>query len=427
MRVLFITAYFPPCQYGWGYMRICEQVADGLAARGHEVAVLTSSYQDGPEVKPYPVYRQLTIEPDWLLPQSPAKQFFFGRREREQTAVSHLKQAVNQFQPDILFIWDAFGLSDVMLQQAENMPIPTAYYFANYLPEFPGGYVHYWSSANSNPLVKLAKLPMSLLAKGMLAREGKPIKLKYEHTISVSDYVRQRLLSQKLIGSDAIVAPNAVDLEMFRGEPRQPAANEPLRCLVAGRVAPEKGIHTILHAFGKLHAKGELANISLTILGEGTADYKAHLKQLVLDYQLEDFINFAEPVPIEAMPTVLAEHHLLLLPSEWDEPLSCSMLEGMAAGLMVIGTTRGGSGEALFHQKTGLTFADGDADALAEQLLTVMQDRSLIFRLAQAGKEEVETNFNMDVSVSRIETYFQGLVDPPRDKSRGYETTPLRG
>ena len=410
MRILFITAYFPPCQYGWGYMRICEQVADGLAARGHEVAVLTSTYQDGPEVQSYPVYRQLTIEPDWLLPESPAKQFFFGRKLREQTAVSHLTQTIADFQPDILFVWDAFGLSDVMLQKAENLSIPVAYYFANYLPEFPGGYVHYWSSANSNPLVKLAKLPMSLVARGMLAREGKPIKLKYEHTISVSDYVRQRLLSQNLIGADAIVAPNAVDLTMFSGEPRQQAVVEPLRCLVAGRVAPEKGIHTILHAFGQLHEAGQLHNISLTILGKGTDDYKEHLKQLMVRYQLEDFINFATPVPIEAMPTVLAEHDLLLLPSEWDEPLSCSMLEAMAAGLMVIGTTRGGSGEALFHLKTGLTFADGNPEALAEQLLVVMQDRKLMARLAAAGKREVETNFNMDVSVSRIEDYLQEVV-----------------
>jgi glycosyltransferase involved in cell wall biosynthesis len=77
---------------------------------------------------------------------------------------------------------------------------------------------------------------------------------------------------------------------------------------------------------------------------------------------------------------------------------------------MVIGTTRGGSGEALFHGKTGLTFADGDPEALAEQLLAVMQDRSLVTHLARAGKAEVETHFNMDVSVSRIEAYLQELV-----------------
>jgi glycosyltransferase involved in cell wall biosynthesis len=391
-------------------MRICEQVADGLAERGHDVAVLTSTYRDGPEVKPYSVYRHLTIEPDWLLPESPAKQFFFGRKQREKAAVSYLHRAINEFQPDALFIWDAFGLSDVMLQQAENGSIPVAYYFANYLPEFPGGYGHYWSSVNSHPLVKLVKLPISILAKAMLVGEGKPITLKYEHTISVSDYVRQRLLSQNLIGSDAIVAPNAVDLEMFSGEPRQPTPDALLRCLVAGRVAPEKGIHTILHAFGHLHQQGALQNISLTILGKGTDEYKEHLKQLVVGYQLEKFTNFAEPVPIEAMPTILAEHDLLLLPSEWDEPLSCSMLEAMAAGLMVIGTTRGGSGEALFDGKTGLTFADGDPEALAAQLLAVMQDRSLLARLAKAGQAEVETHFNMDVSVSRIEDYLQALV-----------------
>ena len=161
---------------------------------------------------------------------------------------------------------------------------------------------------------------------------------------------------------------------------------------------------------GQLHEKGQLKDISLTILGKGTDEYKEHLKQLVVRYQLEKFTNFAEPVPIEAMPAVLAEHDLLLLPSEWDEPLSCSMLEAMAAGLMVIGTTRGGSGEALFHGKTGLTFADGHSEALAEQLLAVMQDRSLLARLAEAGKAEVETHFNMDVSVSRIEDYLQELV-----------------
>ena len=410
MRVLFITAYFPPCQYGWGYMRICEQVADGLAARGHDVAVLTSTYQDGPETKPYPVYRLLTVEPDWLLPESPARQFFFGRREREKTAVTALHQTIATFNPDMLFIWDAFGLSEVMLYQAENQPIPVAYYFANYHPEFPGGYAQYWSSENSQPLMKLAKLPLALLAKAILTAEGKPLKLKYEHTISVSDYVRQRLLGQKLIGPDAIVAPNAVDLTMFNGTPRQPAPDASLRCLLAGRVAPEKGIHTVLHAMGQLHEKGQLRDMSLTVLGSGTAEYKEHLKQLVIRYGLESFTNFAAPVPIEAMPTVLAEHDLLLLPSEWDEPLSCSMLEAMSAGLLVIGTTRGGSGEALFHGKTGLTFADGNPAALAQQLLAVIENRDLVAQLARAGQAEVHAHFNMDVSVARIETYLQELV-----------------
>jgi len=411
VRVLFITAYFPPCNYGWGYMRICEQVADGLAARGHDVAVLTSTYRHGEEIKRYPVHRQLTIEPDWNASQSAAQQFFIGRRQREREAIQTLDQAVDDFQPDVLFVWDAYGLSKVMLRHAEALPdVETAYYFANYLPEFPGGYVHYWSSADSSLLAKLIKAPLAFVARRMLAREGKPIRLKYEHTISVSNYVRERLLGQELIGADAIVAPNAVDLEMFRGPAPAEAADKPLRCLVAGRVAPEKGIHTVLKAFGRLHEKGQLRAINLTVLGEGTAEYKEHLKQLVVAYDLGDFVYFAAPVSIEQMPDVLAQHDILLLPSEWDEPLSCSMLEAMAAGLMVIGTTRGGSGEALHHGETGLTFPDGDAAALAAQIQTVLDDRNLVARMAAAGQAEVVAHFNMEVSITRIETYLQGLV-----------------
>lgn len=66
MKILFIANYYPPSRYGWGYMQRCKEVADGLAARGHEIAVLTSTQRNGPEVvRPYPVHRLLNIEPDW--------------------------------------------------------------------------------------------------------------------------------------------------------------------------------------------------------------------------------------------------------------------------------------------------------------------------------------------------------------------------
>jgi len=31
VRILFITSYYPPSNRGWGYMQLCEEVADGLA------------------------------------------------------------------------------------------------------------------------------------------------------------------------------------------------------------------------------------------------------------------------------------------------------------------------------------------------------------------------------------------------------------
>lgn len=410
MRILFVTAYYPPCDYGWGYMRVCEQVADGLYARGHVVQVLTSTYRHGAEFKPYPVQRQLHIDPDWLRPESALQQFFVGRRQRERADVALLRQTVQTFGPDVIFVWHAHGLSRRMLQVAEGLPgVQTVYYFANYLPELPDEYVQYWSTRSASRVVRLVKGPVSALALAWLRVEGKPIRLAYRHSISVSQYVRDRL--RPLIGDDAVVIPNGISVAQFHHPVRVSQSQERLRCVIAGRLAPEKGIHTVLEALGRLHRQDELQCIHLTIIGGGgPADYRQQLEALIQLYQLADFVTLAEPVPAAQMPAVFAQHHLLLLPSEWDEPLSCTMLEAMSSGLMVVGTTTGGSGEALWHGRTGLVFPAGDADALAAQLRTALHNRDQLAQLALTGQQEIETNFNIDISVARIEAYLQARV-----------------
>lgn len=412
MRILFMTAYYPPCDYGWGYMRVCEQIADGLHQLGHEVAVLTSTYRHGDEFKPYPVHRLLHLDPDWELHQSAAWQFFMGRKSRERQDIAHLMHLVDEFNPDLIFVWHAHGLSRAMLQQAEGLfGLKTVYYFANYLPELPDEYLNYWQGRPSNLLARLFKGALARIAVWILTREGKPIRLQYAHSISVSGYVRQRLLDQGLIGSDAVVIPNGVDLTVFNAAVSNPSNNgSSLKGIVAGRIAPEKGIHTLLHAFGYLHQKGQLGHIHLTVIGDGPEEYKAELMQVMSKFDLYKFVSFELPVPIEKMPKIYAQHDILFLPSEWHEPLSCTMLEAMASNLMVIGTTTGGSGEALFHGKTGLVFDTGNPQSLAAQILAVLNNPEQVQTLANAGKQEVNDNFNIQRSVAGIEEYLQRLV-----------------
>lgn len=394
-------------------MRICEQVADGLVERGHQVAVLTSTYRDGEEVKSYPVHRLLPIDPDWNAETSATRQFFFGRRKREQRALRDLQRVVDSFHPELIFVWHAHGLPRAVLQAAEKLSgIETVYYFANYLPEMADEYFEYWKSTPQNKQARLLKRPIAWLALKILAWEGKPIILKYEHSISVSDYVRQRLLDKGLIGPDAVVVPNGVDLEMFHYERNGKGVDRPLRGLSAGRMAPEKGIHTLLQAFSLLRKRGQLRDIHLTLVGDGPRDYKVRLQQIVAEGELEPYVDFDRPVPIDDMPALLACFDVLFLPSEWHEPLANIMLEAMAEGLLVIGTQTGGSGEALTHLRTGLTFPAGDIEALADQIAAIISDRTLLEHLSKAGQQQVGERFNMKNSVSLIESYLQGLLCP---------------
>jgi glycogen(starch) synthase len=95
------------------------------------------------------------------------------------------------------------------------------------------------------------------------------------------------------------------------------------------------------------------------------------------------------------------------------------MLEAMASGLLVVGTTRGGSGEALVDGRTGITFPDGSSEALADILERFLANRSGAGQLAAAGQETVIQNFNIDVSVGRIEAYLSSLLwDSDQEENR---------
>lgn len=414
MKILFVSNFYPPTQLGLGYMQLCEEVADGLATRGHSVAVLTSTYRDGDEPeRPYPVYRLLPIDPDFLSGKPMARQFFIGRRDRERQAILDLCRLRDEFNPDILFVWHAIGLPKVMLKEAETWQKPlVVYYLADYQPEIGDEYLDYWNRESYNSLAILTKAPLSALARNQLAREGKPIRLKYEHAICVSEFVRQRLVKGGQIPESAVVIHNGVDLKRFspNGNLSVAGASDILRCIVAGRVIPDKGVHTIVAAFALLGDKPEREQLSLTILGDGPRDYLESLKRVVIEHGLEGTIFFQGAIPRQEMPAVLASHDALILASEYDEPLARSIQEAMAMQLLVIGTVTGGSGELLANERTGLVFQAGDAQSLAHQLAKAAREPEMVQRLRLAGRQKVEAEFDIQKTIAWVEEYLQKVI-----------------
>lgn len=414
MRVLFVSNYYPPCRYAWGYQQLCEEVADGLHARGHDVTMLTGVCGGGPQnPHPYPVHHVLTIEPDWHSGKSAAMQFFVGRRQRECESLANLRELVETTRPDVLFFWHTGGLQRSLLVQAEQFPgVHVVYYLADYLPEFEDEYVAYWKRQPVHWAAKLFKRPLSALALRMLAREGRNVLPKYENCICVSDYVRRRLVTQGLIHERAVVIRNGVDLDIFNPDKRvaREALPAGLRCLVAGRVSPEKGVHTVVDALGLLLAKDALNGVTLTVLGSGPEDYLADLQERVVAQHLEGIVTFHAPIPREQMPEVLADHDVLILASEHAEPLARAIQEAMAMGLLIIGTTTGGSGELLVHEETGLVFEPGNAQSLATQMMRAANDRNLVLQLVEQGRKAVVQHFDIHRTIEQTERLLLDLL-----------------
>lgn len=410
MKILVITSYYPPSRLGWGYMQLCEEVTERLAARGHHVSVLTSTYRDGPEIeRRYTVKRVLEIDPNWHANQSAAWQFFVKRRSREQQALTHFREAISNLQPDIIFIWDAIGLPRALLLAAEqHASAAVVYYFANYLPELPDEYIAYWQREPVHFMGKLKKGFLGRLALEQLKREGKPVPLQYPNVICVSHYLRQRFISQGLVPDNAVVIHNGIDFSTFvlPDAGSSDIQSNQLKCLVAGRVVPDKGVHTVIEAFGICSQREALSGLtSLTILGDGPADYMQRLRERVAALGIEGTVDFTAPVQREQMPEVHSRYNVLIVPSEYDEPIARSMQEGMAMGLLVIGTLTGGSGELLQHEHNGLVFTAADAQSLATQIARASSEPELRAYLAQQGQKDVRANFDIRLTADRIESY----------------------
>jgi glycosyltransferase involved in cell wall biosynthesis len=113
------------------------------------------------------------------------------------------------------------------------------------------------------------------------------------------------------------------------------------------------------------------------------------------------------------MPGILQQYDVLVFPSIYEEPLARITQEAMASGVVVVGTTTGGTKDILCHGENGLTFAVEDADDLADQIARLITDPDLCCRLAHAGRQVVFEYFTLDRMAREIENYLLDCVVKP--------------
>jgi glycosyltransferase involved in cell wall biosynthesis len=184
----------------------------------------------------------------------------------------------------------------------------------------------------------------------------------------------------------------------------------PLKFLYAGQIVQHKGVHTTIEAAAKLLKEFKVNQFHLTVVGSGHPEYESYLRSLVDHNKLQDHVTFNGPVPKDDIPSLLRQSDILLFPSVYEEPFARMTQEAMLAGLVVVGTTTGGTKEILFEGKTGLTFFKEDDDQLARQLYRIIENRDLCRRLSQAGRKTVLENFTLEIMIDKIESYLQEVA-----------------
>ena len=187
------------------------------------------------------------------------------------------------------------------------------------------------------------------------------------------------------------VIPCGVDTELFTpGD--QAAARATLgldagpQLLYVGRLAPIKGLETLLDGMARLHAAGSPAH--LTIVG-GDADepldgHEAELRSRLARLALGDAVTFVGAQPQERLRTWYVAADATVLPSYY-ESFGMVALEAMACGSPVVASRVGGLQTTVRHGVTGLLVPDHDPVSLAEALTRLLGDADLRWRLGREG------------------------------------------
>jgi D-inositol-3-phosphate glycosyltransferase len=156
--------------------------------------------------------------------------------------------------------------------------------------------------------------------------------------------------------------------------------------LYVGRIAPIKGLETLLDALGCLHGAGHPAR--LVVVG-GEADeprdgHEADLRQRAARLGLAGAVTFVGAQPQDRLREYYVAADATVLPSYY-ESFGMVALEAMACGSAVIASRVGGLQSTVRDGLTGVLVSEGDPCALAGTIARVLDDAALRWRLGREG------------------------------------------
>ncbi|MGG5889027.1 glycosyltransferase family 4 protein [Falsiroseomonas sp. HC035] len=419
MRILILSNLYPPNVVG-GYERLCHEVATELAARGHEITVLTSRH--GGKVADYPGQR---IIRDWNLLTGAEIYAPFPGTAEDRAAVNAenlatLHRVLDETRPDIVFAWNLFFLDASILAALEASPCRTVVMLTdNWLlvmrnPEFVAGFfrdVVHGSGAFIPPPPPPAWRALAGRTKRALQRAIGLQPPRRLEAIFGARFMRDfyaaggsLFRSHRVVHNGVRQAPRPATAVPDRSRLVQPGT---LRLLFAGRLVDLKGADTAVAALPLLDpAELGVERVTLTILGDGQdAAYLARFQAAVAASGRVADIEMRAPVAEAELPALFDAHDIYLFPSLY-EPFSLTLIHALACGIPTIASDVGGNPEIVRDGESGLLFRKGDAASLAAAIGRLAGDPALRARLAAEG-QETGRRFTFERMASEMEAFLK--------------------
>lgn len=173
-------------------------------------------------------------------------------------------------------------------------------------------------------------------------------------------------------GAIEVMPQMGVDTELFTPQLFQSSNDGVFRIGFLGRLADGKGVDLIISSLYQLRCRG--LECQVIICGCGLSE--ASLQQQAEDLQISDWITWRGGVRHKEVPQEIGNFDVLVLPSrttpEWKEQFGHVLIEAMAMGIPVIGSSSGEIPNVI--GRPDLVFPENDVDMLTAILEKMIRE-----------------------------------------------------
>lgn len=444
MKILVVTNLYPPHLADTDDFR-CQNVADALRERGHTLRILTStcgladeaghtarSFGTGMTEREALVQRRLRV--NGIFGQS-AIAGVTELHELEARNNAVLREAVAEFEPDLIHVGSLRGVSKSLLVTLRRTGVPTCYemsdlWLAEELRDDP--WLAWWHREKLPAMQKVQRTGLEVAGQRARWDAATPTfiepgvnrlpaifdrhdetgfkpnsitALQFRRLYFSSPALRETTAAAGFRVAHGEVIHPGVDTRLFHGEAR-PADAPVKKFLIVARLTTHCGVATAIEALQLVRAQGVKA--TLTVYGRGSSEVLAKLRTHAVQCNVS--VEFRSGGLQRELPQIYRDHDAFIYPVEREESFVGTPLEAMACGLPVI-VSEGHGAEDLFRsQESCLAFPSGDAGLLANRMLELIQTPGLAHQLAQVGQNEVLTRYQFTTAVEQVESYLEDTV-----------------
>lgn len=387
MRIALFTRCLP--DHGLGGMEVhAGQVAEGLAARGHDVVVYTTRLEDGPATRAD--VPRLRVE---FLERTRPRSYRGGywKASRNAFLADHARAPFDAFYSES---GGAFGVLGM-----RPLPAPAVVFLVG--------------TAGMELLSKLQKAPTPRTVGGigwnlMNLLQSRRLLPRASRILCESEGLRTWVLREhRLDPARVSTRPLGADTDRFT-----PLGNvlpellelPPARIVMGGRLEHEKGFDVALRAL-HLAVPGRI-DVATVLIGEGSQ--KTNL--LALAHKLAVRVRWLPPLLHERLPELYRGATIYLMPTRRHEGSALSIVEAMACGCAVISSRTGGLATLFEEGVNGLMVPPDQPEALGLAIQELLQDPVRRQSLGHAARESAVRRFSLTAMLDGVEDALRAAV-----------------